>query len=291
MAIAVAASKMFGMQTPEQALTLMLLAQAEGMHPITAARDYDIIQGRPAKKSEAMLRDFMKAGGTVEWHEMNNAKADATFFHPIGGTVRIDWDMPRAIAAELGTKPMWKKYPRQMLRARVISEGVKSVFPLATGGLYAPEEVQDFKTDPKDPRDPPPGKPPTVNVTQEHDVDAAAPAQDQPKGEFHSFAGGSGPITPRDAAEEAGQAGIPADESEPRADLRPVTESQVTRLHTLAAVHKWEPDQVKTYIAQAFGLGSSKSLNRDQYDALIETIETKKYGPAFAAAIARSHKA
>lgn len=145
LAKATAASALFGMKTPEQAFALMMLAQAEGMHPMLAARDYDIIQGRPSKKSEAMLRDFQRAGGKVEWHELTDAKADATFSHPSGGAFRCDWDMARAKKAGLGTKDMWAKYPRQMLRARCVSEGCKTVLPSSTGGMYAPEEVQDFE--------------------------------------------------------------------------------------------------------------------------------------------------
>tara|TARA_R100000995_G_scaffold83974_1_gene61313 strand:+ start:59 stop:712 length:654 start_codon:yes stop_codon:yes gene_type:complete len=38
----------------------------------------------------------------------------------------------------------WRNYPRQMLTARVISEGVRTVFPGVIAGMYAPEEVQDF---------------------------------------------------------------------------------------------------------------------------------------------------
>lgn len=144
MAMAVAKSGLFGVKTADQALALMLVAQAEGRHPALAARDYDIIQGRPSKKSEAMLRDFLQSGGTVEWHDMNDTIADATFSHPAGGKVRITWDMKRASAAGLGGKDMWKKYPRQMLRARAVSEGIRTVCPMATSGFYVPEEVQDF---------------------------------------------------------------------------------------------------------------------------------------------------
>jgi hypothetical protein len=150
-ATAIAKSNLFGAKTVDQALALCFLAQAEGMHPATAARDYDIIQGRPAKKAEAMLRDFMRAGGKVEWHKLDDLAADATFSHPAGGSVRISWDMKRAAAAGLGTKDMWKKYPRQMLRSRVVSEGVRTAYPLATSGMYVPEEVQDFDTRPARP--------------------------------------------------------------------------------------------------------------------------------------------
>lgn len=149
MAVAFAQSGLFGVKTPDQALALCLIAHAEGRHPALAARDYDIIQGRPAKKAEAMLRDFIGAGGKVEWHKLSDTEADATFSHPQGGTIRIDWDIKRAATAGLGGKDMWKKFPRQMLRSRVVSEGIRTVLPAATSGMYVPEEVQDFAEDPK----------------------------------------------------------------------------------------------------------------------------------------------
>ncbi len=153
MAVAFAKSKLFGIQNSDQALALCLVAQAEGRHPATAAQDYSIIQGRPAKKADAMLRDFIASGGKVEWHRLDNEKADATFSHPGGGSVRIDWTLERARDAGLGGNAMYKKYPRQMLRARTVSEGVRTVCPGATSGMYVPEEVQDFD-EPRDARQP-----------------------------------------------------------------------------------------------------------------------------------------
>lgn len=142
MADAMAKSKLFGMKSPDEVIALMLIAQANGQHPAAAARDYDIIQGRPSKKAEAMLRDFIAASGSVQWHRLDNDCAEATFSHPHGGTVRIDWDMRRAKEAGLSGKDMYRKFPRQMLRSRCISEGVRTVYPVATGGMYAPEEVE-----------------------------------------------------------------------------------------------------------------------------------------------------
>jgi hypothetical protein len=144
MAGALAKSGLFGVKTADQALALMLVAQAEGRHPGSVASDYHIIQGRAALKSDAMLARFQQAGGRVEWHDHTNEQVSATFSHPQGGSLRIDWDMARAKAAGLGGKDNWKSYPRQMLRARVISEGVRAVFPAVLNGMYAPEEVQEF---------------------------------------------------------------------------------------------------------------------------------------------------
>jgi hypothetical protein len=144
LADAIAKSNLFGIKTREQAIVLMMIAQAEGRHPAEAARDYDVIQGRPAKKAEAMLRDFLSAGGKVEWHALTDAIADATFSHPQGGSARISWDMARAVQAGLGGKPTWKQFPRQMLRSRTVSEGVRTIWPMATSGMYEAAETQDM---------------------------------------------------------------------------------------------------------------------------------------------------
>jgi len=144
LAEAVAKSRMFGITTKEQALVLMAISQAEGRHPAEAARDYNIIQGKPAKTSEAMMRDFIHAGGRVEWHALSDDVADATFTHPQGGTIRIIWDTARAAKAGLASKDMWRKFPRQMMRSRCVSEGVRTVCPMATSGMYVPEEVRDM---------------------------------------------------------------------------------------------------------------------------------------------------
>ena len=144
MAVAITKSGLFGINKPDQAVALLLIAQAEGMHPAAAARDYHIIQGKPALKADAMLARFQQSGGKIQWDELTDNRVAATFSHPAGGTVMIDWTMDRAKKAGLGGKGMWAKYPRQMLRARVVSEGIRTVFPGVSVGIYTPEEVSDF---------------------------------------------------------------------------------------------------------------------------------------------------
>lgn len=144
MAKAVAASNFFGVKSPEQAMALMLIAQAEGMHPAIAARDYHVIQGKPALKADAMLARFLQAGGKVDWTSYTDTKVSAKFSHPQGGSIEVEWDMDRAKKAGLGVKDMWVKYPRQMLRARVISEGIRTVYPGANSGFYTVEETVDM---------------------------------------------------------------------------------------------------------------------------------------------------
>lgn len=144
MAEAIAKSRLFGVQSVDQVIALMLMAEAEGRHVASAMQDYSVIQGRPSLKAEAMLARFQQAGGKVQWTCLQDDRVAAVFSHPACAPVEIDWDMARAKQAGLGGKDMWRKFPRQMLRARVISEGVRTAFPGALGGMYAPEEIMDF---------------------------------------------------------------------------------------------------------------------------------------------------
>ena len=157
MAIAVAKSGLFGVRTPDQAMALMLIAQAEGLHPAIAARDYHVINNRPTLRADAMLARFQAAGGKVEWGEYTDTRVVGTFSHPQGGSVRIEWTTKMAQDAGLTRNPTWKSYPRQMLRARCISEGIRTVFPGVVVGTYTPEEAADME-----PVRTPPAPPPLV---------------------------------------------------------------------------------------------------------------------------------
>lgn len=145
---AVANSNMFGIETADQALALMSLCEAEGMHPAIAIRDYHIIKGKPALKADAMMARFQAAGGKIEWEELSDQRVCAIFSHPSGGSAKIDWDMDRARSAGFASKDNWKKFPRAMLRSRVVSEGIRTVFPGVVAGVYTVEEVNDFEEGP-----------------------------------------------------------------------------------------------------------------------------------------------
>jgi hypothetical protein len=137
-------SGLFGIKTMEQAAALMLISQAEGIHPAMALRDYHVINTRPTLKSDAMLARFQAAGGRVKWHTLTDVEAAATFTDPWGGEVKIAWTIEMAKRAGLANKDTWKQYPRAMLRTRVISEGIRSMLPGVVCGVYTPEEVGDF---------------------------------------------------------------------------------------------------------------------------------------------------
>lgn len=144
MAFYIVKSKLFGAKDESQAMSLMLLAQAEGMHPMAAIQDFDIVQGRPARKTHSILARFQSAGGSVVWEEVTGTRACGVFSHKQGGSLKVEWTFEQAKRVGLTGKDNWKNYPQAMLRARCIAEGVRAVFPGAIGGMMSVEEAQDI---------------------------------------------------------------------------------------------------------------------------------------------------
>lgn len=144
MAETVAGSGLFGVKTKQQAFALMILAQAEGIHPAIAARDYNIIDGKTALRADAMLARFQAAGGKIKWHTLTDVRACATLSHaPTDGLLKLDWTMKMARRAGLADNEYWVRYPRAMLRSRVISEGIRGVYPAVIVGVYTVDELRD----------------------------------------------------------------------------------------------------------------------------------------------------
>lgn len=294
MAIAVAKSGLFGVKRPEEAMALMLVAQAEGRHPALAARDYDIIQGRPAKKTEAMLRDFLESGGKVEWHQLDDTIADATFSHPSGGTVKIAWDMNRAKAAGLASRDMWRKYPRQMLRSRTVSEGIRTVCPMATSGMYVPEEVRDFAQE-KDIT-------PTSGAAERLTADALEQANEVvekarewvSKGNFAEaaldvfesgldadqmvylwtqFTAKDGKAIKAANDRRKAQAALPA----PKPGQ--ISEAKRRRLEAVISEFGLSRDTVKAHVKEAYGLDHFSELSNEQYAQLDDWLTQQNAAP------------
>lgn len=141
----VAGSGLLGSRDENQIFTLMMLAYKDGINPVQASMDYHIIQGKPALSSQATLVRFQKAGGKIKYIKRTDTECTIEFMHEQAGELTITWNMERAKQAGLNlNKQNWKQYPRQMLAARCIAEGVRALYPACLDGLYLVEEVQDF---------------------------------------------------------------------------------------------------------------------------------------------------
>ena len=185
MADAMVKSNFYGFKNKDQMLAVMLVAQAEGKHPATVVQEYDIIMGRPALKSQAMLARFQLAGGKVDWHEISPTKCSGTFSHPQGGSLKVEWTIEMAKLAGLYKENSgWTKYPEDMLRSRVVSRAVRSVYPACILGHYAVEEVQDF--DPPKVKDMGMAQEVVPEIVEDGAYKLYVPNLDEPHSSYHS---------------------------------------------------------------------------------------------------------
>lgn len=137
-------SGMFGCTKQEQGEVLAMQCLAERKAPLEIASTYHFIQGKLAIKSEALLGRFLQSGGIVQWIERSDTKVVATFSRG-GSTVTVTTTIEQFRANGVATganKGTWDKYPRHMLSARAITEGVKLVGPDCCMGVVV-AEVQE----------------------------------------------------------------------------------------------------------------------------------------------------
>ena len=145
MANVVCKSGLFGVKDPTQAMALMLLCQAEGLHPMVACRQYHVIQGRAAMTSQTMMSKFLAGGGKQEIHSLSEKEADITLSHPAGGSARVKWTFEQATKAGLTNKDNWKNHPRSMLLRRAQSEAVRAVAPFVLEGIPTADEAEEIE--------------------------------------------------------------------------------------------------------------------------------------------------
>lgn len=162
MSRAVAESQMFGFNNEKQAFAIMLQAQADGIHPMKVIKQYHLINGRPALKATEVLSRFQRSGGKIKWIKTNDEEAEAEFFHEMGGTLTLKWTIKMAERAGLLSKndSIWKKYPRNMLRMRLITEGINALYPACLDGDLTEdvayelekEDIEDAEIESEEPK-------------------------------------------------------------------------------------------------------------------------------------------
>jgi len=143
MAKAVTTSGMFNLKNENQAITLMLIAQAENIHPIQAVQMYSIINGLPALKTTEMIARYMRSGGKIVWLETTDKIAKAKFVFE-DNELLYEYTINDAKIAGLTNKDNWKRMPKEMLRARCASSGIRMSNPACLNNMYSVEEASEI---------------------------------------------------------------------------------------------------------------------------------------------------
>lgn len=128
--------------------TVKILAGYElGIGPFAAMRGINIIQGQLAPNAAitaALIKKDPKFNYTVD--ASTDKKCAITFHELFGAEWKVlgtnEWTMQDAERAGLTNKDNWKKYPRDMLYARALTQGARQHCPhIFMGSVYTPEEL------------------------------------------------------------------------------------------------------------------------------------------------------
>lgn len=144
-----AQSGVFGDINPAVGTVIAQHVYQTGSTPVEFAANYDVLGSKISPKAKYLLARLLAVGGSYDIHDYDDTKVSISFsYGKVSRTITTTIeDAERAGLTRDGKgriKSMWQRFPRRMLFARVVSEGVGVVAPNVNAGLYTPEEVSDF---------------------------------------------------------------------------------------------------------------------------------------------------
>lgn len=147
----IAQSGMYGTTNPGDGLIIAATCQQEGFSLLRFFELYHIVGGKPTMKADAMLSRFEEVGGEYQILQRTSEVAECCMKYKNRTlTASFSWkdaqeeDYTKAKDGK-SLKDNWKTPRRrmQMLWARLISDMIRTICPLANKGTYTPEEVMD----------------------------------------------------------------------------------------------------------------------------------------------------
>jgi len=137
---------------PNNPQELILLHAAFGHHfggdmGLTMTQGY-VLKGKPTLNADAMAGICRRSGlcrfiKIVTWDETRCVLETARTDEPQDVTHTFEFNMGMAQAQGLTRNRNWSQMPRQMLRARAITLGLRAAFPDAVAGIYSADEIAD----------------------------------------------------------------------------------------------------------------------------------------------------
>jgi len=132
-----------------QVILIAMAGRDFGLTATQSLRCIHIIQGRPTMSAELLTGLCMKHPACQYFQMVESTPETATYETVRRGHPRpssITYTIKDATRAGLTGKDVWKSHPAAMLRARASAALARAVYPDATLGMYATEEM-DYSTE------------------------------------------------------------------------------------------------------------------------------------------------
>lgn len=145
----VARSGLYGVRSVEDAFVRMLQGVEMGLGMAQSLRGIANINGKPVTEASTMVAVCLARPDICEYFTCTETTAkSATYEAKRKGAPRpvsLTYTIEQANTAKLTGKDVWRAHPEDMLRARASSKLARMVFPDLVGGIYTPDEADDFR--------------------------------------------------------------------------------------------------------------------------------------------------
>lgn len=130
------------LRTGAQVAAVILTGRELGMEPMRAVRSLSLVKGKVVESADSQLARFKADGGRAQFKTLTDTEAVLYLKHPNGDEHVETFTMTDANKAGLSSNDTYRKFPKAMLRSRVITAGLKSVGWEGAIGNYDPEELR-----------------------------------------------------------------------------------------------------------------------------------------------------
>lgn len=142
---AIHSSRLFAVESPEQALMILMAGREMGIGAMASLRGFHFIKGRPCISAQLMAALIIRSGKAEYWELVESSSKSATYATKrVGGRneQRKTFTVDDARLAQLvKTDSNWQKYPSAMCEARASSALARVVYPDLLMGVYLPDEM------------------------------------------------------------------------------------------------------------------------------------------------------
>ena len=135
-----------------QAVVKVLAGRELGISPLESMNSFFFVNNKiamPSKLMGALIKRSKKYDYVVD--KLDETECSITFYEKNGEAKKLGtstFTFKDGAKAGLVNKDVWKSYPKNMLFARALSNGVRWYCPDVTCGYYTVEEVEDLQTVP-----------------------------------------------------------------------------------------------------------------------------------------------
>lgn len=141
-----------GIDTVQKMVVVLQAGREIGLQPIEALNSLYFVNGKVAMYGEAVPMQVMRAGHRIKWGKCDKNEATVTIIRGDNGD-EMTQTFTMAEAAERGytSNPIYKKYPENMLKWRVLGMVTRFICPDALRGIGIKEDMEVEVVDPSSP--------------------------------------------------------------------------------------------------------------------------------------------